>query len=146
MMVAQDYFGFGPDNERTAIIRTFGGEYFITDSGKVWDNHKKVFLEQCIYTANGYYVVEMLAKHILVNPDYGILWESVEVRFLVAKNFLLNTKAYTDVEPIDGNRWNHSASNLRWVAKDSSLPPPVSDGSWEAYRAIMKYYSSYPKD
>ena len=150
MMITQDYFCFGPDYERTAILRTFGGEYFITDSGKVWDNHKKVFLEQSLYVTNGYYVVEMLAKHVLVNPysleNFGFLWELMEVRFFVAKHFLLNTKGYTDLEPIDGNRWNHAASNLRWVAKDSSLSPPVPDGTHEGARAVMKYFSSYPKD
>lgn len=102
-------------NEKFKIIQYNGKDtnYFISDKGRVYSNISGKFLKPRLTQQKyGYYFVTI---------NDGDNHKEVCVHKLVAKYFIPNDRALSEIDHIDGNRFNNSADNLQWCTHKENM-------------------------
>ena len=120
MLENREYFFWEGEN---ATVLEDVPDYIITESGRVWNRSEKKFAQRILNAGwspacikeRGYYEVWIFC------PD-GSFHKTKLIHQLVAKHFIPNPQGLANVEPIDGERENHHATNLKWVENDNSSP------------------------
>jgi len=92
-------------------------EYTISDTGVVYNVSRKVTINGTSISATNRYKKIHLDKFRTLHR-------------LVADHFVYNPnpKDYTQVNHIDGDRWNNSAGNLEWVSPKQNMRHAYSTG------------------
>lgn len=91
---------------RTKHIDGFINKYVVYEDGRVWSMVTNRFLKP--YESCRYLKVKLEGKNYLVHR-------------LVAQSFIPNREGKSDVNHIDGNKYNNHRSNLEWSTRSENL-------------------------
>ncbi len=102
--------------------------YFVLESGEIWNKIKNDFVKQRVGT-HGYKVVSL---------TNGKKSSEKLVHRIVAKAYCEGEQEGYVVDHIDGNKWNNHAENLRWCTQKENVRNQIERGTHnydEAHKA-----------
>ena len=98
-------------------IPGYNGRYFVDRNGNVYSKYLKREMKP-IDRGNGYLFVRLCKNGKIKN---------VMIHQLVARSFVKNPNNYTEIDHIDGNKYNNSVTNLRFVSHIENMRNPNTE-------------------